>query len=226
MRRFLVLAVLPLAGCEVASRNVTEFEFLGQVEALIDAKDRCGLYRLVSTRPGALAGGDDLAVELRDFVNTSRGACRLGTSGSDDGGSAWSPDVNLVTAARSERSGARSAQGGVSPPLSSDRPSGSHAVGREQSPSVPSSATGGGPAEQAADGPGSSPPREPAGGARQQSDRPHSVSPRDEPQRDTERGRQGGPERGRQEKEERGSRGRPDERQNGGGNGRGREQQR
>ena len=219
------LAVLSIAGCEVATRNVTEFEFLSEVDALIDARDRCGLYRLVTTRPGALAGGDSLAVELREFVVTSRGACRLGRSGPDDGGSAWFPDVDLVAAARGPQAGTPSAQDGANPPRPPDRLSGADAEGREPSPSTPPSATGRGRAGNSADGPGPSSPQEPAGGGRPQADRPDSASPRNEPQRNDAGVRQGGNERASQAKEERGSRGRAAERQDGDGRGRGREKQ-
>jgi hypothetical protein len=224
MRAFPVLAVCLIAGCEVATRNETEFEFLGEMEALIAERDRCGLYRLVTTRPGALAGDDALAAELRDFVDSSRGECRPGRSGPDDGGPAWFPDVSLVAAARNQQADAPGAQAVADPRLPPGRLTGVDGERPGAVPSMPPASAGGGRPERAVDGSGPSGSQGSGGSWRQPSEGPGSVSLPNEAQRRDERGRQGGG--GSQAKNERG-RGEPaDGRHDDGGKGRGREKQR
>ncbi len=127
MKRVTVLVVLIVGGCQVASRNMTEFDFLTQVEALIDKRDRCGLFRLVTSRPEALSGNSPLAIEFRNFVEFSRAPCTSGKPIPEDGGLDLYPDMRLVHAARREQPTTR-------------------APGLVAAPSVPSS-----PADKAAD---------------------------------------------------------------------------
>ena len=124
MRQSPLVAVLFLAGCEVATRNANELAFLRDVEEHLDAGDRCGLYRLVTTRPGVLPPGDPLALELRSFARASRSECLFGRNDQEDGGSFPMPDVGLVELARSEISDARDAQDATS-----DDPPGTDAGG-------------------------------------------------------------------------------------------------
>lgn len=226
MRPFPLLAVLSLAGCDVATRNVTEFEFLGEVEALIDARDRCGLYRLVTARPDVLRGSHALAIEFRDFVASSRGECRFGkTVPGEEGGTPRFPNADLVERARNESAGSRDAGGRSDPPPAPSRPGVSDADSRDASSSDQSSTTGVSRTAQPVNGSGASKSGETPGNGQRRSHRPDSASQRDQPQRLDGRDGRSGPGRASRSGEEhrgQGRQGPADQRQTGDNRGRGR----